>query len=68
MGTGKKLAKAKMEMSMLKLEAVKELKAASEREQKWAAGVGWYHSRANFRAILAVLALLCWVVTYFVMR
>lgn len=67
-GTGKKLAKQAAEMQSLKLEVVNEMKKSQAREFQAYATAGWIKARADFRAVLAILVLICWAVTQFVMN
>lgn len=65
MGTGKKLARAEAEMSTLKMGVVKELKQSMEREKALVGHIRRLERLSGVRLALALLALLCWVLTYF---
>lgn len=63
MGDGKKLAKARREMSDMQREAVAELLASRNRQDELVGKCREAVRRGNFLALLCVLILVCWAVT-----
>ena len=63
MGTGKKLAQIKRDMAELKNDAVTELMMAQNREGACIREIHRLRDRLAVRTVLAVLALVCWLVT-----